>query len=186
MVTPFDDSAIVEISYNGLYDISISIEVVRQAYGAAAYLMTSCSGDSAMMPSCLRAGRQCWPAVFCSHIETEVNMDGILLGRTLGLFAVTAVAELLGCYLPMLWLSGKGSPWLLVPATLSLAAFVWLLTLHPAASGRVYATYGAVYIAIALVWLRTVDGVVLSWTDYAGGGLALLGAAVVVMGQRAG
>lgn len=113
-------------------------------------------------------------------------MDGILLGRTLGLFAVTAVAELLGCYLPMLWLSGKGSPWLLVPATLSLAAFVWLLTLHPAASGRVYATYGAVYIAIALVWLRTVDGVVLSWTDYAGGGLALLGAAVVVMGQRAG
>ncbi|MBY0242342.1 MAG: YnfA family protein [Burkholderiaceae bacterium] len=109
----------------------------------------------------------------------------MLLGRTLGLFAATAVAELLGCYLPMLWLSGKGSPWLLVPAAASLAIFVWLLTLHPAASGRVYATYGAVYIVIALAWLRTVDGVALTWNDYVGAGLALLGGGVVALGHRA-
>jgi small multidrug resistance family-3 protein len=76
-----------------------------------------------------------------------------------GLFFLTAIAELVGCYLPLLWLSGKGAAWLLIPAALSLAAFVWLLTLHPAASGRAYATYGAVYIAAALGWLWAVDGV---------------------------
>jgi small multidrug resistance family-3 protein len=67
--------------------------------------------------------------------------------KTTGLFFVTALAEILGCYLPWLWLRQQGSVWLLVPATLSLIAFVWLLTLHPAASGRVYAAYGGVYVA---------------------------------------
>ena len=79
-----------------------------------------------------------------------MTFDLFASSRMLGLFFLTAIAELLGCYLPLLWLTGKGSTWLLLPAALSLAAFVWLLTLHPAASGRVYASYGAVYIATAL------------------------------------
>ncbi|MBH2044166.1 MAG: YnfA family protein [Comamonadaceae bacterium] len=112
-----------------------------------------------------------------------MSLDGMLI-RTLGLFAATAVAELLGCYLPLLWLTGKGSAWLLVPAAVSLAVFVWLLTLHPSASGRVYASYGAVYIVMALVWLSVVDGVTPTWNDYVGAGLALLGAGVIAMGHR--
>ena len=70
--------------------------------------------------------------------------------KTLLLFGVTAVAEILGCYLPWLWLKQGASVWLLLPAALSLAAFVWLLTLHPSASGRIYAAYGGVYISVAL------------------------------------
>jgi small multidrug resistance family-3 protein len=105
--------------------------------------------------------------------------------RTFTLFVATAIAELVGCYLPLLWLTGKGGVWLLAPAAASLAVFVWLLTLHPAASGRVYATYGAVYIATALGWLRLVDGVRPTWTDLVGVGLALCGAGVIAMGQRA-
>jgi len=35
--------------------------------------------------------------------------------------------------------------------------FAWLLRLHPAAAGRVYAAYGGVYIAVALVCLWRVD-----------------------------
>ena len=105
------------------------------------------------------------------------------LARTLGLFLVTAIAELLGCYLPLLWLTGKGSAWLLLPAALSLVAFVWLLTLHPTASGRVYATYGAVYIATAVGWLYFVDAVAPKWSDYVGVGLALAGAAVIAAGH---
>ncbi len=111
-------------------------------------------------------------------------IDGTCALRTLVLFFATAVAELVGCYLPMLWLSGKGPIWLLAPAALSLALFVWLLTLHPAASGRVYATYGAIYIATALLWLWTVDGVTPTWSDVAGVALALCGAAVIAIGQR--
>ncbi len=114
-----------------------------------------------------------------------MSADYFVMSRTLGLFAVTAIAELLGCYLPMLWLSGKGSAWLLLPAAVSLVIFVWLLTLHPTASGRIYATYGAVYICTAMAWLYVVDGVTPLWTDVAGVGLALLGAAVIATGHRA-
>ena len=105
--------------------------------------------------------------------------------KTFGLFLLTAVAELLGCYLPMLWLSGKASAWLLLPAALSLLVFVWLLTLHPIASGRVYAAYGAVYIATAIFWLWRVDGITPQWSDLLGAGLALAGAAVIALGPRA-
>jgi small multidrug resistance family-3 protein len=104
--------------------------------------------------------------------------------RTFGLFFATAVAELVGYYLPLLWLSGKGGNWLLLPAALSYMIFVWMLTLHPAASGRVYATYRAIYIATALGWLWLVDGVSPTWTDVAGVALALCGAGVIAMGQR--
>ncbi len=113
-----------------------------------------------------------------------MNMDPVALARMLSLFGLTACFELLGCCLPLLWLSGKGSAWLLIPAGVSLALFVWLLTLHPAASGRVYATYGAVYIGTALLWLYLVDGVTPTWNDYVGAGLALAGAAVISFGHR--
>ena len=43
------------------------------------------------------------------------------------LFVLTAVVEILGCYLPYLWLRHGNSPWLLLPAALSLAVFAWLL-----------------------------------------------------------
>ena len=56
---------------------------------------------------------------------------------TLGLFLATALAEIVGCYLPWLWLRQGRSAWLLLPAAASLALFAWLLTLHPAAAGRV-------------------------------------------------
>jgi small multidrug resistance family-3 protein len=111
-------------------------------------------------------------------------MQWLAMAKAFGLFLITAVAELVGCYLPLLWLTGKGSVWLLLPAAASLAIFVWLLTLHPTASGRVYATYGAVYIATALGWLWVVDGVKPTWTDVLGVGLALCGAGVIALGQR--
>ncbi|HUD33604.1 MAG TPA: YnfA family protein, partial [Variovorax sp.] len=79
--------------------------------------------------------------------------------KTLALFVATALAEIVGCYLPYLWLRQDRSAWLLLPAGLALAAFAWLLTLHPAAAGRVYAAYGGVYIGVAIVWLWAVDGI---------------------------
>ncbi len=105
--------------------------------------------------------------------------------KTTLLFAITALAEIIGCFLPYLWLRKDGSIWLLAPAALSLALFVWLLTLHPAASGRVYAAYGGVYVATALLWLRFVDGVKLSPYDWIGAGVALLGMGIIVAGWKA-
>ena len=54
--------------------------------------------------------------------------------KTIIIFFVTAVAEIVGCYLPYLWLKEGKSIWLLIPAALSLALFAWLLSLHPTAA----------------------------------------------------
>lgn len=66
------------------------------------------------------------------------------IASTTFLFFVTAVMEILGCYFPYLILNQGKSQWLWLPTILALAAFVWLLTLHPAASGRIYAAYGGI------------------------------------------
>lgn len=104
--------------------------------------------------------------------------------KILGLFIATALAEIVGCYLPYLWLKQDKSAWLLVPAALSLAAFVWLLTLHPHAAGRVYAAYGGVYITVALMWLWAVDAVRPSVTDWVGVSVCLLGMSIIMLGAR--
>ncbi len=100
------------------------------------------------------------------------------------LFIVTALAEIIGCFLSYLWLRKGGSILLLIPAALSLAIFVWLLTLHPAASGRVYAAYGGVYIATALAWLQFVEGIKLSTYDWLGAGIILIGTVIIIMGWK--
>lgn len=102
--------------------------------------------------------------------------------KTTLLFFITALAEIIGCFLPWLWLKRDGSPWLLVPAAFSLIFFVWLLTLHPAASGRVYAAYGGVYVITALLWLRLVEGVKLSVYDWSGAAVACCGMLIIVAG----
>lgn len=85
--------------------------------------------------------------------------------------------------LPALALDEEGgSALLLIPAGVALALFVWLLTLHPAASGRVYAAYGGVYVCTALLWLRVVDGVKLSAYDWSGALIALCGMLIIVAG----
>lgn len=97
------------------------------------------------------------------------------------LFAITAVLEIVGCYLPWLVLRQDKPMWLLLPAALALAAFAWLLTLHPAAAGRTYAAYGGVYITVALAWLYLVDGVALTRWDWVGAAVALAGMAIIAL-----
>lgn len=104
--------------------------------------------------------------------------------KPFALFVVTAVAEIVGCYLPYLWLKKNGSVWLLAPALASLALFVWLLTLHPTAAGRVYAAYGGVYVGVAIVWLWLVDGHRPSQWDLMGAAVAIAGMAIIVLGPR--
>ena len=104
--------------------------------------------------------------------------------KTVGLFLITALAEIVGCYLPYLWLREGKSIWLLLPAALSLAVFAWLLSLHPAAAGRVYAAYGGVYIFMAILWLWAVDGIRPTTWDLVGSGVAILGMAIIMFAPR--
>ena len=104
--------------------------------------------------------------------------------KSFGLFAATAIAEIVGCYLPYLWLKKGGSIWLLLPAALSLAIFVWLLSLHPSAAARTYAAYGGVYIGVAILWLWAVDGIRPTAWDALGSAVALAGMAIIVFAPR--
>jgi small multidrug resistance family-3 protein len=104
--------------------------------------------------------------------------------KTVALYLLTAVAEIVGCYLPYLYLRHAASAGLLVPATCSLALFAWLLSLHPDASGRVYAAYGGVYVAVALAWLWLVDGVRPTLWDGLGVAVTLTGMAIILFAPR--
>lgn len=114
---------------------------------------------------------------FAGIMDTQV----IKVTTTFFLFLLTAVMEILGCYFPYLILNQHKSQWLWVPTVLALGAFVWLLTLHPAASGRIYAAYGGIYIFTALIWLRFVDQVALSRWDLLGGAIVLIGASLIIL-----
>jgi small multidrug resistance family-3 protein len=59
-----------------------------------------------------------------------------------------------------------------------------LLSLHPAAAGRVYAAYGGVYICMAILWLWAVDGIRPTVWDLMGSGVALLGMAIIMFAPR--
>lgn len=103
-----------------------------------------------------------------------------MIVRTVGLFVVTAVAEITGCYLPYLWLKKGASVWLLIPAAISLGLFAWLLSLHPTAAGRVYAAYGGVYVSVAILWLWLVDAVRPTVWDIAGVAICMVGMAIIM------
>jgi small multidrug resistance family-3 protein len=83
-----------------------------------------------------------------------------------------------------MWLT-KGAPaWVLLPAAASLVLFVWLLSLHPTAAGRVYAAYGGVYVATAIAWLWVADGLRPTMWDVLGALVAISGMAIIMFAPR--
>ena len=101
------------------------------------------------------------------------------------LFVAAAVAEIAGCFAFFAWWWNGASALWLMPGLVSLVAFAWLLALTPVdAAGRIYAAYGGIYIAAALVWLWAAEGVRPDRYDLAGAALCLLGAGVSLCSPR--
>jgi len=100
------------------------------------------------------------------------------------LFVLTACAEIVGCYLPYLWLKAGKSAWLLLPSAASLALFAWLLMLHPGAAARTYAAYGGVYISVALLWLWLVENQRPTRWDIIGVAVSLIGMSIIILGHQ--
>lgn len=106
-------------------------------------------------------------------------------GKTVALLVLTAITEILGCYLPFLWLRRGARPWLLLPAAASLAPFAGLLTLHPAlGAGRTYAAYGDVYVAVAVLRMWWIKGTRPDRWDLLGAAVTLLGMCIIAFAPR--
>lgn len=104
--------------------------------------------------------------------------------KIIGLFVLTALTKIFGCYCVYVWFKKAASNCFLALAALCLMLFAWLLSLHPEASGRIYATYGGIYIVVSIGWLKFVDNIKLSTFDLIGAGIILLGTLVIVLGWR--
>lgn len=105
--------------------------------------------------------------------------------RSLLFYGGAAVAEIAGCFAFWAWLRLGKPVWWLVPGTLSLALFAYLLTfIDSDFAGRAYAAYGGVYIAASLGWLWLAEGARPDRWDLVGAAVALVGTAIILFGPR--
>lgn len=104
--------------------------------------------------------------------------------HTLGLFSLTAIAEIIGCYCVYAWLRLDKGIWLLLPAIISLGFFAYLLTLHPSHTGRVYASYGGMYVAMSIVWLWSFEKQTPDAYDISGLLISLVGMSIIAFGPH--
>jgi small multidrug resistance family-3 protein len=100
-------------------------------------------------------------------------------------FVGAAVTEIAGCFAFWAWLRLDKSVWWLLPGTLLLILFAYLLTLvETDAAGRAYAAYGGIYIAASLGWLWTIEGTRPDRWDAIGATICVVGAAIILFGPR--
>jgi len=100
-------------------------------------------------------------------------------------FFTAAFFEIAGCYTFWFWFRlGKSVLWL-IPGVASLALFAFILTKVEAEyAGRAYAAYGGVYIVSSLVWLTLIERSRPLLSDFLGGAVCLIGAAIILFGPR--
>jgi small multidrug resistance family-3 protein len=103
----------------------------------------------------------------------------------IAVFAAAALAEIGGCF--AFWAvvrSGRSTLWL-APGCVLLIAFATLLTLvETPSAGRAFAAYGGIYIVASLLWMRVIEGVEWTRADLAGAVICLIGAGVILLGNR--
>lgn len=100
-------------------------------------------------------------------------------------FIGAAVAEIVGCFSFWAWLRLGKSPLWLIPGTMSLVLFAYLLTfIETQHAGRSYAAYGGIYISVALLWLWLGEGVRPDRWDLLGALICVVGASVILLGPR--
>jgi small multidrug resistance family-3 protein len=105
--------------------------------------------------------------------------------RTLFLFALAGLAEIGGGWLVWQWLR-ESRPWPMgLLGALVLVGYGVIPTFQAEPHfGRVYAAYGGVFIVLALVWGRLVDGFEPDRWDLLGAAVCLAGVLLIMFGPR--
>uniref|UniRef100_A0A8J6ZY42 YnfA family protein n=1 Tax=Desmonostoc muscorum LEGE 12446 TaxID=1828758 RepID=A0A8J6ZY42_DESMC len=100
-------------------------------------------------------------------------------------FLWAGLFEITGGYLVWLWLREAKPFWWGMLGGIALAVYGVIATLQPANFGRVYAAYGGVFIAMAMLWGWKVDGVIPDRYDVIGSALALISVLIIMFAPRA-
>ena len=113
----------------------------------------------------------------------DSNLENI---KSIFYFLLAGVFEIGGGYLIWLWLrQGKSSIYGIIGA-LVLILYGIIPTLQPENSnfGRVYATYGGIFIVLSILWGWKVDNIIPDKFDLIGGFIALIGVLIIMYAPR--
>lgn len=113
----------------------------------------------------------------------DFNLENI---KSIFYFLLAGVFEIGGGYLIWLWLrQGKSSIYGIIGA-LVLILYGIIPTLQPENSnfGRVYATYGGIFIVLSILWGWKVDNIIPDKFDLIGGFIALIGVLIIMYAPR--
>lgn len=108
----------------------------------------------------------------------------MLIVKSMLVFILAGICEIGGGYLVWLWLREAKPVWYGLFGGVILAIYGVVATLQPANFGRVYATYGGVFIVMSLLWAWKVDQFVPDRYDMIGALVALVGVAIIFYAPR--
>lgn len=104
--------------------------------------------------------------------------------RSLSIFILAGLCEIGGGYLIWLWLKESKSLYLGIIGAVILIAYGIVATWQTENFGRVYATYGGVFIVMALLWAWKIDGFKPDKFDIIGATVALIGVCIIIYAPR--
>ena len=105
---------------------------------------------------------------------------------SLGIFFFAAVLEISGGYLIWRWLKNHQGKIIGVIGGLVLFSYGVLMTLQPENFGKVYATYGGVFIVMSVFWGWLIDGMPPDQYDIIGTFIAVIGILIIFYYPRKG
>ncbi|MFB5600891.1 MAG: YnfA family protein [Nitrososphaeraceae archaeon] len=103
---------------------------------------------------------------------------------TLTIFGLAALFEIGGGYLIWLWLREKKSRILGVLGGIILFIYGIILTFQPETFGRVYATYGGIFIISSLLWGLVIDKKKPDKYEIIGSVITIIGVSIIFYAPR--
>ncbi len=109
----------------------------------------------------------------------------MLLARSIGLFLLSALAEIGGAYLVWMAVREHRPWWLAGLGVIVLGIYGFVATLQPDAQfGRILAAYGGVFVAGSMLWGTVFDGYRPDRYDLAGAVVCLVGVGLIMYAPR--
>jgi small multidrug resistance family-3 protein len=117
----------------------------------------------------------------CKYNSNTQKMEVI---KSLALFIVAGLCEISGGYLIWLWFKEDKSIWYGIIGAILLAGYGVVAAYQTASFGRVYATYGGIFIVLSLLWAWKVDNFKPDRYDIIGALVCIIGVLIMFYTPR--